>query len=294
MQAARRAHQFRARRGGRARSARARRRYFDRNLPALSVLHRRRSAAHRRAREMRAAAAQRRANAMLSGCRAARRGRYHRVGPFALPAGDETARNFFEIWGGIAGVQWTLRCSHRQGARRWTTSRRSPRPMARGGSVSRTKARSRSDNMRISSSSICRRHTDVREEALFQRHRFTPYIGMKLRGVAAQTIRRGEVIYSDGAIAADSRWRARPRPGIRNATSGTYAQQLSARSSSANAGYVRARAAAGHAECHGDRACRSGAWARDSRNTRSSSKRMAVSQTGTDSELSSMCIEAIA
>ena len=68
----------------------------------------------------------------------------------------------------------------------------------------------------------------IREESLFQRHRISPYLGMKLRGVVRKTLRRGEVIYSDGAITASTPGSLITPQRNRNATSGTHAQQLPA------------------------------------------------------------------
>ena len=72
---------------------------------------------------------------------------------------------------------------------------------------------------------LVRRHGDlVREESLFPRHRITPYLGMKLRGVVGKTIRRGEVIYSDGTITARTKGRLTKPARNENAASGTHAQ----------------------------------------------------------------------
>ena len=53
----------------------------------------------------------------------------------------------------------------------------------------------------------------VHQDAMFQRHRATPYTGLKLRGITRHTIRRGEIVFSDGAITATTRG-AFVRPGI--------------------------------------------------------------------------------
>jgi len=109
--------------------------------------------------------------------------------------------NFFEIWGGIAGVQWTLptlidrgldlpriaslTCLH--GARRFGIGRR--------GAIE-PGAHADLALIALNDSQI------VRADSLFQKHRSTPYLGMKLQGVVRKTVRRGEVIYSDGTITA--------------------------------------------------------------------------------------------
>jgi allantoinase len=113
--------------------------------------------------------------------------------------------NFFEVWGGFAGVQWTLPAlidkgldkgldlSHlaaltsSHGARRFGIERR--------GSI---EPGAFADLALVDLNTL----REVREESLFQRHRITPYLGRKFRGVVRKTIRRGEVIYSEGAITA--------------------------------------------------------------------------------------------
>jgi allantoinase len=130
--------------------------------------------------------------------------------------------NFFEIWGGIAGVQWTLpvlierklelthlaALTSLNGARRFGIDRR--------GTI---EAGAFADLALIDLNAT----QVIRPESLFQRHRISPYVGMELRGVVRKTIRRGEVIYSEGTITALT-------PGVlvrpkrnRNATSGTHA-----------------------------------------------------------------------
>jgi allantoinase len=139
--------------------------------------------------------------------------------------------NFFEIWGGIAGVQWTLPAlidngidkglelthlaalTSSNGARRFGVDRR--------GAI---EAGSYADLALVDLNAT----QFVRLESLFQRHRITPYLGMELRGVVGKTIRRGEVIYSEGTITARTPGslvrpkRVRPKRN-RNATSGTHA-----------------------------------------------------------------------
>ena len=130
--------------------------------------------------------------------------------------------NFFEIWGGIAGVQWTL-----------------PALIDRGLDPSRLAALTSSNGARrfgidqrgaIESGAYAdlalvdlKAPQTVTRESLFQRHRITPYLGMKLRGVVRKTIRRGEVIYSDGTITARTKGRSVRPTRNRNATSGTHA-----------------------------------------------------------------------
>jgi len=130
--------------------------------------------------------------------------------------------NFFEIWGGIAGVQWTLpalidlgvdlprlaRLTSTHGARRFGIDRR--------GAIE-TGAYADLSLIDVNASQL------VRPESLFQRHRNTPYLGMTLRGVVRKTIRRGEVIYSDGTITAVTSGVLVKPARNENATSGKHA-----------------------------------------------------------------------
>jgi allantoinase len=146
------------------------------------------------------------------------------IGSDHSPCPPEMKRsdNFFEIWGGIAGVQWTLPAlidkgldlpriatlTSGNGARRFGIARRG---VIEAGAYADLALIDVNDSQTVSAS------------ALFQRHRISPYVGLKLRGVVRKTIRRGEVIYSDGAITAHTRGLlVRPKRNV-NAKSGTHA-----------------------------------------------------------------------
>jgi allantoinase len=109
--------------------------------------------------------------------------------------------NFFEIWGGIAGVQWTLPALIEKGldsqriAALTSTNGASRFNIADRGSIA-PGAWADLALLDLNASQT------VSEDALLHRHRITPYLGMNLRGVVRKTIRRGEVIYSDGNITA--------------------------------------------------------------------------------------------
>jgi allantoinase len=130
--------------------------------------------------------------------------------------------NFFEIWGGIAGVQWTLPALIDHGVNlpqlaNLTSSNGAQRfGMDRRGAVA---AGAYADLALIDINAS----QTVGLESLFQRHPITPYLGMKLRGIVRKTVRRGEIIYSEGTITART-------PGVlvkptrnENATSGKHA-----------------------------------------------------------------------
>ena len=152
------------------------------------------------------------------------RGDVDMVGSDHSPCPPEMKRrdNFFEIWGGIAGVQWTLPVLIDKGidpARlaALTSSHAARRFGIDGRGVIEPGAYADLALVDLLATQI------VREESLFQRHPITPYLGMKLRGVVRKTIRRGEVIYSDGAITALTAGAMIKPKRNENATSGTNA-----------------------------------------------------------------------
>jgi allantoinase len=118
------------------------------------------------------------------------------------PPEMKDCENFFSIWGGIAGVQFTraalagyldpgriAELTSAFGARRFRINRKGTIEVGRDADLALVNA---------SASQI------VQEDMLFQRHKITPWMGRTLHGVVRTTIRRGEVIYSDGKITAQS------------------------------------------------------------------------------------------
>jgi allantoinase len=109
--------------------------------------------------------------------------------------------NFFEVWGGIAGVQSTLQVLFDVGfepARIAATTAANPArrfKLPRRGSL---EVGNFADLVLI----------DTQESsapALLHRHRISPYVGRALRGVVQRTIRRGATIFVDGAIVNHSK-----------------------------------------------------------------------------------------
>ena len=122
-------------------------------------------------------------------------------------------KSFFEIWGGIAGVQSTLQIlltigvppdlivstTATNGARRFR--------IAGKGTIA---AGFHADLalLDLNASGI------LQADTLRQRHRVSPYIGERLQGSVRATFRRGELICSDGEITATSPGRfVRPEKG---------------------------------------------------------------------------------
>jgi allantoinase len=142
------------------------------------------------------------------------------------PPDMKQSDNFFAIWGGIAGVQWTLPAlmgsleleriaalTSGFGARRFG--------IADKGSIA--------PGFDADLAIVDPRATQaITAEMLRHRHRASPYVGREMRGVVRTTVRRGEVIYSEGAFPSRDRGRlVRPRTEKgAHAPSGAYAQQL--------------------------------------------------------------------
>jgi allantoinase len=131
--------------------------------------------------------------------------------------------NFFEIWGGIAGVQWTLPALIEKGLDPMRLAALTAFNGARRFRIDRRGAVEPGAYADLALIDLNAAQV-VREESLFQRHRITPYLGMRLRGVVGKTIRRGEVIYSDGAITARTKGQLTKPMRNENAASGTHAQ----------------------------------------------------------------------
>jgi allantoinase len=151
------------------------------------------------------------------------RGEVDVIGSDHSPCAPEMKRreNFFEIWGGIAGVQWTLPALIDKGLDPTQLTALTSSNAARRFGIDRRGAIESGAFADLALVDLSASQV-VREESLFQRHRITPYLGMKLRGVVGKTMRRGEVIYSDGTITARTPG-ALIKPRNKNATSGTHA-----------------------------------------------------------------------
>ena len=131
------------------------------------------------------------------------RGEVDIVGSDHSPCAPELKEraNFFEIWGGIAGVQSTLPVLLDRGT-----------PPATVAALTATNGAKRfgipekgsiapgfhADLTLVDRNGI----TEVRAKTLLQRHRVSPYLGARLRGSVRSTYQRGELICSDGEIAA--------------------------------------------------------------------------------------------
>jgi allantoinase len=121
----------------------------------------------------------------------------HSPSPPSMKAGE----NFFEVWGGIAGVQSTLaavltiepslppqlvaRCTSRNVASRFRIPRKG-----------RIAAGCDADLVLVD----LQRHYHLTREMLLDRHKLSPYIGRRFRGAIRRTLVRGVTVFSDGRI----------------------------------------------------------------------------------------------
>jgi allantoinase len=132
---------------------------------------------------------------------AVRRGEVDIIGSDHSPCPPEmkNRESFFEIWGGITGVQTTLPVLIAGGL--------GPESIAATTAASGAKR----FNLRSKGSIEIGNHADlalvdrdrefeVTQDMLMYRHRGSPYAGRRLRGVVRKTIRRGEIIFCDGRI----------------------------------------------------------------------------------------------
>lgn len=117
------------------------------------------------------------------------------------PPEMKQAEDFFGIWGGIAGVQSTRSALARKGLDPWRLAElTSANPATRFGIRDKGTIET-GQHADFEIADPVKSYT-VESSAQHQRHPASPYLGMKLRSVTRQTIRRGQVIWSDGKITA--------------------------------------------------------------------------------------------
>ena len=116
------------------------------------------------------------------------------------PAMKERA-SFFEIWGGIAGVQWTRAVLIEKGLDAARIAQLTSANPARRFRIARKGAIEIGNDADLALVDFTATE-HVSEKTMQHRHPIGPYSGMQLRGVVRQTICRGEVIWRDGKIVA--------------------------------------------------------------------------------------------
>ena len=115
-------------------------------------------------------------------------------------------KSFFEIWGGIAGVQSTLpvlldRGLHARGVKPEAVAALTASNGAKRFNISQKGTIAVGFHADLALVNL-NATTEVLPETLLQKHRVSPYIGEQLRGSVRATYRRGELICSDGEITA--------------------------------------------------------------------------------------------
>jgi allantoinase len=117
------------------------------------------------------------------------------------PPEMKNGESFFDIWGGIAGVQWTRAALFQKGL---STTRIAELTATNGARRFNLKRRGTILTGHIADIALVdlNRSQDITADTSFQRHRATPYTGMTLRGVTTYTIRRGEIIFAEGKLTA--------------------------------------------------------------------------------------------
>lgn len=139
---------------------------------------------------------------------AARHGEIDIIGSDHSPCPPDlkNRESFFEIWGGIAGVQSTIPVLLDIGlSPERIAATTAANPARRFGLRQRgaIEAGNYADLVLIDTSGS----THVSEASLLNRQRASPYAGYTLKGAVIQTIRRGETIFSNGAITSQTRGR---------------------------------------------------------------------------------------
>jgi len=126
----------------------------------------------------------------------------HSPAPPEMKTGD-----FFRAWGGIAGVQSTLAVLLERGYHERGLSLVRIAALLASAPAERFQIASKGDIAPGNDADFALvdlgSSFTLNAEDLLQRHRVSPYIGSKFRGVVRRTIRRGETIFLNGAI--DSR-----------------------------------------------------------------------------------------
>lgn len=119
------------------------------------------------------------------------------------PAARKHASSFFDVWGGIAGVQSTLSVlldSNRALPLARIAQLTATTPAARFGLARKGRIEAGCDADLVLIDLNTSYELTVR--SLLQRHPLSPYLGKRFRGVVRRTIRGGETIYADGAATA--------------------------------------------------------------------------------------------
>jgi allantoinase len=124
----------------------------------------------------------------------------HSPAPAAMKTGD----NYFDIWGGIAGVQSTL------------PALLTINPPVQLDRVARLTSTAAAERFGIAGKGMVAPQCDadltlvdlsetykLRRDELLDRHRLSPYVGRRFRGRVRRTILRGQTVFQDGKIVGE-------------------------------------------------------------------------------------------
>jgi allantoinase len=109
--------------------------------------------------------------------------------------------DFFQIWGGIAGVQSTLAVLLEMSQVERVAAMTAANPAAHFGLARKGRIEPGYD-ADFTLVDLGAEHT-VTPESLFQRHGFSPYLGATFRGSVRRTVVRGRTVFLDGKIVAE-------------------------------------------------------------------------------------------
>jgi allantoinase len=132
----------------------------------------------------------------------------HSPSPWAM----KTDANFFRVWGGIAGVQHLLPLLLTEGQTEGCLPGFTPELIARltAANVARRFRFPTKGSLAIGCDAdlalieMDSPPYELTSESLFYRHRVSPYVGRTLRARVRRTLRRGQTVFHDGRITAES------------------------------------------------------------------------------------------
>jgi allantoinase len=131
----------------------------------------------------------------------------HSPAPAELKGGSGGAgQSFFELWGGVAGVQSTLELLLAEGHHRRGLALAAIAALTAGRPASRLGLAPRKGELTVGADAdlaLVDLDTSWRltRDDLRDRHRLSPYVGRPMRGRVLRTIRRGHTIYANGHVA---------------------------------------------------------------------------------------------
>jgi allantoinase len=125
------------------------------------------------------------------------------------PASMKRGENFFQIWGGIAGVQSTLAAMLTRGGchlREEEVAEYTALNVAKRFGIARKGRVTRGVDADLTLVDLAAEYTLTRD-LLLDRHKLSPYVGRRFRGLVRRTMVRGRTVFLDGKTVGDFRGR---------------------------------------------------------------------------------------